>query len=153
MSYPLVPFLTLIDSWDHYWFLRLPHHPRYEAVEIAACETERDAGVAVWVWFTERASQKRQIHYRNDARLTAFIGGNYRPIVDQISADDGRPRSTHIRFDDIESIPMDIEVQFDPDQTLTRHGALLTDQSGLMSDRAFLVFHRDTMRSPGRAAL
>jgi hypothetical protein len=39
---------------------------------------------------------------------------------------------------------VDIDVRFDPDQALTRQGAGLTDQSGHISDRAFLVFHRDT---------
>jgi hypothetical protein len=155
MSHPLVPFSTVVDSWDHHWFLWLPHHPHYESVEVASREADRDGSVAVWVWFTERAGSKRQIHYRNDARLAEFVGGNYRPIACQISGDDGRPRSVHVRFDDIENVPVDIDVRFDPDQTLTRHGAGLTDQSGHMSDRAFLVFHRETnaLAREGRALI
>lgn len=154
-SYPIVPLSTVVDSWDHHWFLWLPHHPRYESVEIASREADRDGGAAVWVWFTERAGSKRQVHYRNDARLAAFVGGNYRPIAYQISGEDGRPRSVHVRFDDIENTPVEIEVRCDPDQTLTRHGAGLTDQSGHMSDRAFLVFHRETnaLAQEGRALI
>jgi hypothetical protein len=114
---------------------------------------DSDGSAAVWVWFTERAGSKRQVHYRNDARLAAFVGGDYRPIAYQISGEDGGPRSVHVRFDDIENTPVEIEVRCDPDQTLTRHGAGLTDQSGHMSDRAFLVFHRETnaLAREGRA--
>jgi hypothetical protein len=50
---------------------------------------------------------------------------------------------------------VDIGVRFDPDQTLTRQGAGLTDQSGHMSDHAFLVFHRDSnaLAREGRALI
>jgi hypothetical protein len=154
MLYPLVPFFTIVDAWDHHWFLWLPHHPVYEAVEVASRDPDRDGRVAVWVWFTERAGSKRQIHYRNDPQLATFVGGTYRPIDYQISGDDGRPRSVRARFDDVENIPVDIDVQFDPDQTLSRQGAGLTDQSGHMSDRAFLIFYRDTnARARGGRAL
>jgi hypothetical protein len=142
--HPLVPFSTVVDPWDHHWFLWLPHHPVYESVEVASREPGHDGRGAVWVWLTERAGTKRQIHYRNDPRLAAFVGGNYRPITCQISGDEGRPRGVQVRFDDVEDMPVEISVEFDPDQTLTRQGAGLTDQSGHMSDRAFLVFHRDT---------
>jgi hypothetical protein len=144
MPHPLVPFSTIVDHWDHHWFLWLPHHPVYEAVEIAGREPDHDGRVAVWVWFTERAGVKRQIHYRNDPQLASFVGGSYRPIDYTISGDVGRPRSVRVRFDDIEDRPIDIEVSFDPIQMLSRQGAGLTDQSGHMSDRAFLIFYRDT---------
>jgi hypothetical protein len=144
MSYPLVPFSTVVDAWDHHWFLWLPHHPIYESVEVASREPDHDGHVAVWVWFTERAGSKRQVHYRNDPRSASFVGGTYRPISYQILGDDGRPRGVQVRFDDIEGMPVNIDVEFDPDQNLTRQGAGLTDQSGHMSDRAFLVFYRDT---------
>jgi hypothetical protein len=144
MPYPLVPFSTVIDCWDHHWFLWLPHHPVYESVEVASREPGHDGRVAVWVWFTERAGSKRQVHYRNDPQSAANVGGHYRPITYRISGDDGRPRGVEVRFDDIENRPVDIGVRFDPDQILIRQGAGLTDQSGHMSDHAFLVFHRDT---------
>ena len=92
MTYPLVPFSTVVDSWDHHWFLWLPLHPVYESVEVASREPDRDGRVDVWVWFTERAGSKRQIHYRNSELLAGFVGGHYRPISFQISGDDGRPR-------------------------------------------------------------
>jgi hypothetical protein len=87
--------------------------------------------------------------------LADFVGGNYRPIEYRISGDDGRPRSVQVRLDDIENAPVEIEVRCDPDQTLTRHGAGLTDQSGHMSDRAFLVFYRDAnaLAREGRASI
>ncbi len=142
--YPLVPFSTVIDGWDHHWFLWLPRHPVYESVEVASREPDGDGRVAVWVWFTERAGSKHQVHYRSDPQSAAHVGGHYRPISYRISGDDGRPRSVEVRFDDVENLPVEIGVQFDPDQTLTRRGAGLTDQSGHMSDHAFLFFHRDT---------
>jgi hypothetical protein len=155
MTYPLVPFSTVVDCWDHHWFLRLPLHPVYESVEVAGREPDRDGRVDVWVWFTERAGSKRQIHYRNSELLAGFVGGHYRPISFQISGDDGRPRGVEVRFDDSENMPVDIEVQFDADQMLGRQGAGLTDQSGHMRDRAFLIFYRDTnaLARYGRASI
>jgi hypothetical protein len=155
VPHPLVPFSTVVDHWDHHWFLWLPHHPVYESVEVAGREPVRDGLVAVWVWFTERAGAKRQIHYRNDPRSANIVGGNYRPIAYQISGDEGRPRGLKVRFDDIENLPVEIEVAFDSNQELTRQGAGLTDQSGHMSDRAFLIFHRDTnaLAREGRALI
>jgi hypothetical protein len=155
MVYPLVPFATTVDSWDHHWFMWLPHHPVHESVEIASREPDRDGGAAVWVWFTERAGSKRQVHYRNDPRLARLVGGNHCPIAYHISGDGDRPRSVQVRFDDIDHMPVEIDVAFDPDQTLTRQGAGLTDQSGHISDRAFLVFHRDrnALARAGRACI
>jgi hypothetical protein len=155
MPHPLVPFATTLGAWDHHWFLWLPHHPTYESVEVASREPDPDGRVAVWVWFTERAGAKRQIHYRNDPRLADVIGGNYRQIGFQIAGDDGRPRGLQARFDDIENMPVEIDVEFDPDQALSRQGAGLTDQSGHMSDRAFLIFHRDSnaLARHGRASI
>lgn len=155
MPHPLVPFATTLGAWDHHWFLWLPHHPTYKSVEVASREPESDGRVVVWVWFTERAGAKRQIHYRNDPRLADVIGGNYRPIGVQIAGDDGRPRGLQVRFDDIENRPVEVDVAFDPDQALSRQGAGLTDQSGHMSDRAFLIFHRDSnaLARLGRASI
>lgn len=155
MTYPLVPFSTVVDSWDHHWFLWLPLHPVYESVEVASREPDRDDRVDVWVWFTERAGPKRQTHYRNSALLAGFVGGHYRPISYQLSGDDGRPRGVQVRFDDIENLPVEIEVRFGADQKLDRQGAGLTDQSGHIRDRAFLVFYRDTnaLAPYGRASI
>jgi hypothetical protein len=155
MTYPLVPFSTVVDGWDHHWFLWLPLHPVFESVEVASREPDRDGRVDVWVWFTERAGAKRQAHYRNSALLAGFVGGHYRSISFQISGDDGRPRGVQVRFDDVENMPVDIEVQFDPDQALDRQRAGLTDQSGHMKDRAFLIFYRDTnaLARYGRASI
>lgn len=155
MPHPLVPFATTLGAWGHHWFLWLPHHPTYESVEVASREPDPDGRVAVWVWFTERAGAKRQIHYRNDPRLADVIGGNYCPIGFQIAGDEGRPRGLQVRFDDIENRPVEIDVGFDPDQALSPQGAGLTDQSGHMSDRAFLIFHRDrnALARLGRASI
>jgi hypothetical protein len=144
MLHPLVPFSTVIDHWDHHWFLWLPNHSIFESVEIASRETDSSGWAAVWVWFTERAGAKRQIHYRNDAQLARFVGGVYRQIDYKISGEAGRPRAVEVRFDDSEGNPVNLDVAFDPTQMLVRQGAGLTDQSGHMSDRAFLVFYRET---------
>src|SRR5436305_384171 len=98
MTHPLVPFSTVVDHWDHHWFLWLPHHPVYEAVEIASREPDHDGRVAVWVWFTERAGARRQIHYRSDRQLAALVSGSYRPIDYAISGDAGGPRGLKLRF-------------------------------------------------------
>jgi hypothetical protein len=155
LPHPLVPFATTLGAWDHHWFLWLPHHPTYESVEVASREPGSDGRVAVWVWFTERVGAKRQIHYRNDPQLAAVIRGNTCPIGFQIAGEDGRPRGLEVRFDDIENRPVEIDVTFDPDQALSRQGAGLTDQSGHMSDGAFMIFHRDrnALARLGRASI
>jgi hypothetical protein len=142
--HPLVPFSTVMTHWDHHWFLWLPNHAVFESVEIASRETDSSGRAAVWVWFTERAGTKRQIHYRNDAQLARSVGGVYRQIDYKISGEAGRPRAVEVRFDDSEGKPVNLDVAFDPTQTLVRYGAGLTDQSGHMSDRAFLIFYRET---------
>jgi hypothetical protein len=144
MLHPLVPFSTVMEHWDHHWFLWLPNHSIFESVEIASRETDGSGGAAVWVWFTERAGAKRQIHYRNDAQLARFVGGLYRQIDYKISGEAGRPRAVEVRFDDSEGKAVNLNVAFDPTQILVRQGAGLTDQSGHMSDRAFLIFYRET---------
>jgi hypothetical protein len=153
--HPIVPFATTLGAWDHHWFLWLPHHPAYESVEVASRAPDPDGRAAVWVWFTERAGSKHQIHYRNDPVLAAAIRGHHQPISYRITGDDGRPRGVEVRFDDIENKPVAIDMGFDPDQTLGRQGAGLTDQSGHMSDRAFLIFHRDSnaLARDGRASI
>jgi hypothetical protein len=144
MQHPLVPFSTVMSHWDHHWFLWLPNHAVFESVEIASRETDSSGRAAVWVWFTERAGTKRQIHYRNDPQLARFVGGLYRQIDYKISGEAGRPRAVEVRFDDSEGKPVNLDVAFDPAQMLVQQGAGLTDQSGHMSDRAFLIFYRET---------
>src|SRR5579864_9037447 len=103
---PLVPLSTTVDQWDHHWFLWLPHHGVFESVEVASRAPDHDGRVAVWVWFTERAGKKRQVHYRNDPQLANLVGGNYRPIDYLISGEDGRPRGLKVRFDDLDGKPV-----------------------------------------------
>ena len=35
---PVVPLVTVHNHWDHHWFVWLPRHPVYEAVEVLSSE-------------------------------------------------------------------------------------------------------------------
>src|SRR5262245_40556498 len=62
---PVIPFHTSFRHWDHHLFLWTPTHPLYESIE-AAASTSPGGRELVWVWFTERAVPKKQVHYVSD---------------------------------------------------------------------------------------
>ena len=46
---PVVPLLSVHQRWDHHWYVWLPRHPRYEAVEIMWIDSAGSPYRAVWV--------------------------------------------------------------------------------------------------------
>jgi hypothetical protein len=71
---PVVPIASFLHHWDHHWYVWLVGDPVYEAVEVMASERGPERAPLVWVFFTERAVPKRQIHYYNDPQVAASVG-------------------------------------------------------------------------------
>ena len=59
VSAPVVPLMSIHQYWDHHWFVWLPRHPTYEAVEIMSIDAPSNPYKAVWVFLTEREGSKR----------------------------------------------------------------------------------------------
>ena len=140
---PVIPLVTTHDYWDHHWFIWLPRHPVYETVEIMSIDTTSNPHRAVWVFFTERAGDKRQDHFFDDRRIVErFEGSHYRTIDYERSGTPGRGQSVRVSLTGLDDLPIDIIIDL-ADQPLHRMGAGLTDQSGHSADEVFLLFHRE----------
>lgn len=140
---PVVPLVTTHDSWDHHWFVWLPRHPVYESVEVMSVETAGGPYRAVWVFFTERAADKRQVHFFDDGRMeVGFAGSHYRAIDYERTGTPDRAQSVRVSLAGLDDEPIDIAIDL-ADRPLHRFGAGLTDQSGHSADVLFLLFHRE----------
>ncbi len=139
----MIPVISSFRHWDHHWYIWLQGDPTYEAVEVMS----RDRGAAMpplaWVFFTERAVPKRQVHYFNDAGVAAARGGHHRDITFAMTGAEGQPRGLKVSLTDTEGRPVAIDMTFDPAVHLTTRGAGLTDQSGHSADRHLLLFFRE----------
>lgn len=137
----LVPITSHFSHWDHHWFIWLPRHPVYESVEIASRELSDNAGALVWVFLTERAGAKHQVHYINQQTVASrWPGSLYRAIAYQRLGQTGEPQGVTIGFTDQEDRPVEVVVTVDT-RPMTAGG--LTDQSGHAAARHFLVFFRE----------
>ena len=140
---PVVPLVTAHHYWDHHWFVWLPRHPVYEAVEIMSIESAGGHYRAVWVFFTEREGGKGQVHFFDDRRIVEhFPGSHVRPIEYVRSGRPGHGQSVRVALNGLDDVPIEIAVDL-ADRPLTRTGAGLTDQSGHSADSLFLLFHRN----------
>jgi hypothetical protein len=59
---PVVPLVSFFAHWDHHWYVWLKGDATYEAVEVMSRQRGAEPP-QVWVFFTERAAPKRQIHF------------------------------------------------------------------------------------------
>lgn len=140
----MMPLISIFQHWDHHWYIWLPGDPKYEAVEVMSKNRETAMPPLVWVFFTERAEPKRQIHYFNDAQVANARGAQYREIAFAMKGSDGAPKSITVSLTDIDDRPIAIDVKFDPGAQLTTRGAGLTNQIGHSADRHLLLFFRET---------
>lgn len=137
---PVIPVHTSMQHWDNHWFVWLPKHPVYEAVEVMSNDAPNGQPL-VWVFFTERAGTKTQIHYYNDhAQVRAHPGSFYRQMKYQITGNENG-KSVNVSLTDKDDSPVDIAVTVNPAKPLTKAG--LTDQSGHSAASFFLIFFRD----------
>ena len=138
---PLIPVTSIFRHWDHHWFVWLPRHPVYESVEVASQDVPGSAFQLVWVFFTERAGEKRQHHYLDNQNVASrWPGSVYRPIRYVRSGAAGEPQGLTVSFDDKDAQLVDVAVTVDA-RPLKEAG--LTDQSGHAVREHFLVFFRE----------
>ena len=139
----VVPLISHHHYWDHHWYVWLPRHPTYEAVEVMSIDSPDNPFEAVWVLFTEREGTKRQLHFFNDRRIVESVeGSHYRDITYQRTGKAGLGQNVRVALTGLDEAKIEIIVGVG-DSPLTRIGAGLTDQSRHSANRLFLLFHRD----------
>jgi len=137
---PIVPIISAISHWDNHWYIWLPQDGRFEAVEVMSVNRGRDGRPLVWVFFTERAGGKRQVHYVNDAATARQLGWHHIPIAYSVTGRDGAPRGVHVSLTDMDRQPITIRLSVENARPLTPAG--LTDQSGHSIASFLLMFFR-----------
>ncbi len=140
---PAVPLVSEHHHFDHHWYVWLPRHPTYEAVEVMSIDTPSNPYRLVWVFFTEREGAKRQHHFMDDRRIAEGVDGfHYRQIDYRRAGGSEGGQSVSVSFTDLEGALVELEINAE-DVPLTQAGAGLTDQSGHSADLLVLLFHRE----------
>ncbi len=143
VSAPVVPLMSIHQYWDHHWFVWLPRHPTYEAVEIMSIDAPSNPYKAVWVFLTEREGSKRALHFFDDRRIVeGFEGSHFRDIAYRRTGKAGLGQSVQVALSGLDETTIEIAIDVD-NRPLTRMGAGLTDQSGHSADEHLLLFYRD----------
>lgn len=143
LTAPAIPLISEHHHFDHHWYVWLPRHPTYEAVEVMSIDTPSNPYRLVWVFFTEREGAKRQHHYISDRRIAEGVDDfHFREIDYGRSGESGEGQSMSVSFADLEGAIVKVEIDAE-DVLLTKAGAGLTDQSGHSADLLVLLFHRE----------
>ena len=140
---PAIPLISYHNYFDHHWYVWLPRHPTYEAVEVMAIEAPFNPYRLVWVFFTERDGAKRQHHFMDDALIAeATDYFHYREIDYRRTGEAGEGQGVHVSLTGLDGVPFEIEIDAEG-VPLTRDGAGLTNQSGHGAERMVMLFHRE----------
>ena len=141
---PLIPFQATFHHWDHHWFQWTPKHPIYESIE-GATKTSPSGEDLVWIWLTERAGNKRQVHYFNDLQTATHFPAKayYRNVGYRATGSFGSPLDLEIRFKDKDDADVEWVVSMGGSRAFEAQGAGLTDQSGHGATEFFLIFFRE----------
>ena len=141
-STPVIPLISYHFSYDHHWYVWLPRHPTYEAVEIMTIDAPYNPYRLVWVFFTEREGEKRQHHFMDDPRIAEGADYfHYRKIAYRRTGEAGAGQRVHVSLTGLDGVPFEVEIDAEG-VPLTQAGAGLTDQSGHGADRVVMLFHR-----------
>ena len=149
VSPPAVPLISYHFYYDHHWYVWLPRHPTYEAVEIMTVDAPYNPYRLVWVFFTERGGEKRQHHFMDDPRIaegTEYF--HYRKIDYKRTGEAGAGQSVRVSLTGLDGVPFEVEIDAEG-VPLTQDGTGLTNQSGHGADRVVMLFHR---KNSARAA-
>ena len=139
---PAIPLISYNHYFDHHWYVWLPRHPTYEAVEVMSIDAPFNPYKLVWVFFTERDGEKRQHHFMDDPSIaegTDYF--HYRKIDYRRTGEAGEGQGVHVSLTGLDGIPFEVEIDAEG-MPLTRDDAGLTDQSGHGADRVVMLFHR-----------
>lgn len=143
LATPAIPLISEHHYFDHHWYVWLPRHPTYEAVEVMSIDAPFNPYKLVWVFFTEREGAKRQHHFMSDRRIAEAVDGfHYREIDYRRTGEAGEGQGVHVSLTGLDGVPFEIEIDAEG-LPLTKAGAGLTDQSGHSADLLVLLFHRE----------
>lgn len=142
--YPVVPLHSFFSHWDHHWYVWLRGDATYEAVEVMTRHRGPDVPPFVWIFFTERAPPKRQVHYVNDRQMAATRRWQYRAIEVSTSGPVGEAQSLSATFTNSHDEPVAIAIERNPRLPLSSARAGLTNQVGHSGDRMVMLFFRET---------
>ena len=142
LAAPAIPLISYNHYFDHHWYVWLPRHPTYEAVEVMTIDAPHNPYRLVWVFFTEREGEKRQHHFMDDPQIaegTEYF--HHRDIEYRRTGGDGEGQSVYVSFTDLDGARVEIEIDAEG-VPLTKAGAGLTNQSGHGAERVVMLFHR-----------
>lgn len=143
MATPAIPLISEHHYFDHHWYVWLPRHPKYEAVEVMSIDAPYNPYRLVWVFFTEREGAKRQHHFMSDRRIAEAVDDfHYREIDYRRTGEAGEGQGVHVSFTGLDGAPFEVEIDAEG-LPLTKAGAGLTNQSGHSADLLVLLFHRE----------
>ena len=143
LATPAIPLISEHHYFDHHWYVWLPRHPTYEAVEVMSIDAPFNPYKLVWVFFTEREGAKRQHHFMSDRRIAEAVDGfHYREIDYRRTGEAGEGQGVHVSLVGLDGVPFEVEIDAEG-LPLTRAGAGLTNQSGHSADLLVLLFHRE----------
>ena len=138
-----VPLTSHHVHFDHHWYVWLPRHPTYEAVEVMSVDAPHNPYKLVWVIFTERDGEKRQHHFIDDRRITEYVDDfHYREIDYRRAGEAGEGQSVYASFADLDGARVEIAIDAEG-MPLGRVGAGLTDQSSHGAETVVMLFHRE----------
>ena len=108
---PAVPLTSHHVHFDHHWYVWLPRHPTYEAVEVMSVDAPHNPYKLVWVIFTERDGEKRQHHFIDDRRITEYVDDfHYRKIDYRRAGEVGEGQSVHASFSGLDGARVEIAI-------------------------------------------
>ena len=140
---PAIPLISHHAPFDHHWYVWLPRHPTYEAVEVMSIDAPFNPYRLVWVIFTEREGEKRQHHFMDDRRIADGDDDfHYREIDYRRAGGAGEGQSVYASFTDLDGARVEVEIDAEG-AALTQTGAGLTDQSGHSAEDLVMLFHRE----------
>ena len=139
---PAVPLISNHVYFDHHWYVWLPRHPTYEAVEVMSIDAPYNPYRLVWIIFTEREGGKRQHHLMDDRQIAEAVDDfHYREIDYRRAGGAEEGQSVYASFTGPDGARVEVEIDAEG-LPLTEVGAGLTDQSGHSADELVMLFHR-----------
>ena len=140
---PAVPLTSHHSYFDHHWYVWLPRHPTFEAVEVMSIDAPFNPYRLVWVIFTEREGEKRQHHFMDDRRIAGGVDDfHYREIAYRREGGAEEGQSVQVSFTGLDGAHVEVSIDAEG-LPLTPVGAGLTDQSGHSADELVMLFHRE----------
>src|SRR4029453_1926883 len=101
-----------------HWYVWLRGNPIHEAIEVMS-RHRGDGAPLVWVFFTERAPPKRQVHFVNNRAIAAMLGWQSRHMTFAMPGPSGEQQSLAVPLKGPNDQPVSIDIERDPDAALT----------------------------------